>query len=294
MMISVYKNDASREQVLRSYDRILEMWATDFQEHDVDTTYGTTHCLTSGNRAKPPLLLFHGVGDNSAVMWALNIQELSKHFYCIAVDTIGGPGKSVPNGNFTKITFDQVDWINQVLDHFGIKTVHIAGVSNGAYMAYNYTTANSERVNRAVCMEGGMVIKPIKTMFHTLMIMFPEILVPTHGNLLKVINKLSSPHTNVFETNPLLADHLVLLMQTHNRQAMFVHKIQKYEREKGVAAKNKLYFLVAEHRLNLKKDFMRTLVADGFLYAVIPNAGHGINHEQPEIIHNEILQFMLK
>lgn len=292
-MIHIFKNDAGKEQVLHSYDRILEMWSTDFQEHDVETAYGVTHCITSGSKENPPLLLFHGVGDNSAVMWALNVRELSKHFYCIAVDTIGGPGKSVPNGNFTKQTFNQVEWINQIIDHFNMETIHIAGVSNGAYMAYNYTAANSERVIKTVCMEGGMVTKLIKTMIQTLLIMFPEILVPTRQQLFKVLQKLSSPNSAVFTKHPILAEHLILLMKNHNRQAMFVHNIRKYEKEKGALIKHKLYFLIAEHRMNLKKDFLAILNADGFRYSVIPDAGHGINHEQPEKTNREIVQFML-
>jgi len=291
-MIKVFKNDAGKEQVLRSYDRILEMWATDFQEHRVQTAFGSTYCLTAGSPDKPPLVLFHGVGDNSAVMWALNIRELSKHFYCIAVDTIGGPGKSVPNESFTKKTFNQVEWINQTIDHFGRDIVNLAGVSNGAYMAYNYTAANGERVNKAVCMEGGMVTKPFKAMLQTLMMMFPEILAPTERNLLKVIKKLSSPASDVFERYPILAEHLVLMMKNHNQQAMFAHRIQKYERDKGIAVKDKLYFLIAEHKIHLKKDFIGVLNEGGFRYKVIPNAGHGINHEQPKIIHHEILKFM--
>jgi pimeloyl-ACP methyl ester carboxylesterase len=227
-------------------------------------------------------------------MWVLNIQELSKHFYCIAVDTIGGPGKSVPNENFTKNSFNQVEWINQIIDYFRIENVNIAGVSNGAYMAYNYATAKSARVNKVVCMEGGMVTKPIKTMIQTLLMMFPEILVPTHHNLLKVLKKLSSPNSEVFDKYPSLAEHLVLLMRNHNQQAMFVHKLQKYEKDKGAAIKNKLYFLIAEHKIILKKDFIGILDAGGFLYKVIPDAGHGINHEQPSVINNEIIQFMLQ
>lgn len=293
-MIKVFKNDAGKEQVLSSYDRILEMWSTDFQEHDVKTKFGTTHCITSGSKESPPLLLFHGVGDNSAVMWMLNIQELSKHFYCISVDTIGGPGKSVPNESYTKQSFNQVEWINQIIDHFNIKTVNIAGVSNGAYIAYNYTTVSSNRVRKVICLEGGMVTKPLKVMIQTVLLMFPEILIPTQHNLLKVLKKLSSPNTDIFDKYPLLAEHLILLMKNHNQQAMFVHKLQKYDKEKGAAIKDKLYFLIAEHKINLKKDFVNILNDGGFHYKVIQNAGHGINHEQPAVINNEIIRFVMQ
>lgn len=290
--MKIYKSELGKEQVLRSYNEILEMWSTGFQEVDVQTKYGVTHCILTGLKTNPPLLLLHGVGDNSAVMWALNIKELSKHFYCIAVDTIGGPGKSVPSEHFNKLTFQQVDWITQIADGMGIDTFNIAGVSNGAYMAFNYATNQAERVNRVVCMEGGMVTTPVKAMINTLLMMFPELLIPTRKNLLKIVRKLSSPNSQVFQNHPELADHLVLLMKNHNQQAMFVHKLQKYDREKAVAIRNKLYFLMGDYKLNHKKDFIHVLNEGGFRYKIIPNAGHGVNHEQPEAIHNEMIPFL--
>lgn len=293
-MVKVYKSKRAEQQVLQSYQSILEMWPVEFQEQRIPTKYGITHCIISGTPDRPPLLLFHGVGDNSAVMWALNIEELSRHFYCIAVDTLGGPGKSIPNEYFTRSSFDQVDWINQIIDYFQYERVHLAGVSNGAYMAYNYTVTHSHRVHRTVCMEGGMVTKPFKTMVRTLLMMFPEICIPTHHNLLRILKKLSSPHSRVFTQYPWLGDHLALLMKSHNQQAMFVHKVEKYNREEGDIAGNKLYFLVAEHRIELQRDFLRILDEGKFTYKVIPDAGHGINHEQPERVNAEIVSFLLE
>lgn len=292
-MVKVFKNEAGKMKVLSSYDRILDMWPVDFQAHHITSKYGTTHCMSSGSRENPPLLLFHGVGDNSAVMWALNIEELSRHFYCITVDTIGGPGKSIPNENYKKDSFNQVEWIDQIIEHFNIENFNIASVSNGAYMAYNYATLNSERINKVVCMEGGMITKPFKTMIKTLLIMFPEIVIPTEQNLLKIINKLSSPHSDLYHKHPLLVNHLVLLMKNHNQQAMFVHKLEKYNSETDDFVRDKLYFLMGEHKINLMKDLITILENGRFRYKVIPNAGHGINHEQPAVINNEIIQFLI-
>lgn len=292
-MMKIFKSEAGRDQVLRSYNHLLEQWSTDIQELNLATKYGITHCIVAGRQTNPPLLLFHGVGDNSAVMWMLNIQELSKHFYCIAVDTIGGPGKSVPNEQYNKKMFDQVEWINQIADHMKMDNFNIAGVSNGAYMAFNYATRQPGRVRRVVCMEGGMVTTPVKTMVNTLLMMFPELLIPTRNNLINILKKLSSPNSRVFEQYPELADHLVLVMKNHNQQAMFVHKLQKYDRETTVAIRDKLYFLMGDYKLNHKKDMLRVLDAGGFRYKVIPDAGHGINHEQPEVIHHEIIRFLV-
>lgn len=292
--MKIFKNESAKERVMQSYNEIMNMWDVDVQEYRVETDYGSTYCLTAGNSLNPPLLLFHGVGDNSAVMWMLNMKELSKHFYCIAVDTIGGPGKSIPNAAYTKQSFDQIQWIDQIVDFFKLKVIHIAGVSNGGYMAYNYTTVRREKVRRAICLEGGMVTNPIKTMFETLLMMFPEILMPTQNNMFKILKKMSSPSTDIFDRYPILAEHLVLLMKSHNQQAMFPHKIVKYDKQKGVANKDKLLFLVAEHGLSKKRDFMEILKDGKFHYKVITNAGHGINHEQPDIVHKEIIEFIQK
>lgn len=293
-MVKIFKSEQGKAEVIDSYNSILEMWSTHFEEIDVGTSYGVTHCIISGSKMHPPLLLMHGVGDNSAVMWALNIRELSKHFYCIAIDTIGGPGKSIPNENFTKKLFNQVDWINQIIDHFNLEIVSIAGVSNGAYMAYNYATKEIGRVHKVVCMEGGMITKPVKTMIQTILLIFPEILIPTDKNLMKILRKLSSPNSELFEVYPAITGHLILLMKYHNQQAMFVHKLEKYNKAEDMSIQKKLYFLISEHHINLKKDLMSVLIEDKFLYKVIANAGHGINHEQPDIVNKEITRFLLE
>lgn len=277
---------------MQSYNEIMNMWDVDYQEHRVKTDYGITYCITVGDQKAPPLLLFHGVGDNSAVMWMLNMKGLSQYFYCIAVDTIGGPGKSTPNAAYTRRSFNQVHWIDQIIDFFSLKTTNIAGVSNGGYIAYNYTTVRSKKVGKAICLEGGMVTKPLKTMIQTLSMMFPEILIPTQNNMLKILKKMSSPHTDIFDKYPILAEHLVLLMKSHNQQAMFAHKLEKYDKQKGNAVKNKLLFLIAEHTLSQKQDFIEILNTGEFYYKVIANAGHGINHEQPELIHKEVIEFI--
>ncbi|WP_238656002.1 alpha/beta fold hydrolase [Paenibacillus piscarius] len=288
-MVKVFKSGAAKAQVLRSYDGLLAGWGTAYQELDVETPYGTTHCITAGAPDSPPLLLFHGVGDNSAVMWLLNMKELSQHLYCIAVDTLGGPGKSVPGEQFHKQTFDQVDWISSVADGLGLGAFYVAGVSNGTYMAFNYTVNGPGRVLKAVCMEGGMVTAPVRSMIHTLMMMFPEILIPTHNNLLKVARKLSSPASGLFDKHPEVGEHLVLLMRSHNQQAMFAHKLQLYEQEKAVPIRDKLYFLLGDYKLEQKRELTRTLDAGGFRYTVIPDAGHGVNHEQPERVNRELV-----
>lgn len=292
-MVQVFKNEKARAAVLSSYDELLRLWGTDFEPRDVATRYGTTHCLVAGQPSQPPLMLFHGVGDNSALMWALNMAELSRRFYCIAVDTLGGPGKSVPNRRFARPQFSAMDWIDDVADGFGLEKTCLAGVSNGAYLAYQYTAERPERVVRTVCLEGGMVAHPLRSVIRTMMLMFPEMLAPSDRNLRRIVRKLSSPASDVFDVHPALEAHLVLLMKSHDSRAMFPHRPQKYRRDQGVSVRDKLYFLLGDHRAVVGEQFLSLLVRDGYRYTVIPGAGHAINHEQPELVHREMFRFLL-
>jgi len=65
-MVSVFKNEKARAAVMSSYDDLLQLWGTGFETRDIVTRFGATHCLIAGQASNPPLLLFHGVGDNSA------------------------------------------------------------------------------------------------------------------------------------------------------------------------------------------------------------------------------------
>ncbi len=292
-MVRVFKNEKARAAVMSSYDELLRLWGTDFETRDIATRYGATHCLIAGQPGNPPLLLFHGVGDNSALMWALNMEVLSQRFYCIAVDTLGGPGKSIPNERFARPHFSPMDWIDEVADDFGLAKMYLAGVSNGAYLAYQYTAERPERVLRTVCMEGGMVTNPLRSVIRTMMLMFPEMLVPTDRNLRRIFRKLSAPGSHTFDVHPELEAHLVLLTKSHNQRSMSPHRPQKYQREQGVAVRDKLYFLLGEHHVVVGEDFLSLLKQDGYRYAIIPGAGHAINHEQPELVHREMFRFLL-
>ena len=94
--MKVYKSKEEQKKILQSYDKLLLLWGCDKSEYDIETIYGSTHVIECGDKNLPTLVLFHGVGDDSALMWIYNAAFLSKHFHIFAIDTIGGPGKSIP------------------------------------------------------------------------------------------------------------------------------------------------------------------------------------------------------
>lgn len=292
-MIKIFKSAKKQAEIIASYNDLLAKWNCDYQEIDLETQWGRTHCILAGKKKNPPLLLFHGVGDNSAVMWIYNISELAKHYFCMAVDTLGGPGKSRPNQNYNKQNFNQLAWINQLLDKLKIEKCYLAGVSNGAYVVYNYTVNFPKRVIKTLCLEGGPVLNPLKTMLKTMALLFPEILIPSKNNMNKIIRKMLSSSSSFIEDNPQIVEHLVLLMKAHNQQAMFPHRLAPYDREKAAPLKEKILFLMGDyHQEKINTEYINFLKQEGLHYKVIPQAGHAINHEQSKRINQEFCSFL--
>ena len=93
--MKVYKSKEEQKKILQSYDKLLLQQGCDKSEYDIETIYGSTHVIECGDKNLPTLVLFHGVGDDSALMWIYNAAFLSKHFHIFAIDTIGGPGKTL-------------------------------------------------------------------------------------------------------------------------------------------------------------------------------------------------------
>jgi pimeloyl-ACP methyl ester carboxylesterase len=112
-----YRSRKAEQALLSSYDRLIAEWGVPVTPLDLPTSFGTTRVNRFGreDEVAPVLLLFHGVGDDSALMWIYNAAALAPHFRLFAIDTLGGPGKSQPNAHYVR-AFDDVEWMDELLD----------------------------------------------------------------------------------------------------------------------------------------------------------------------------------
>ena len=271
------------------------MWNVDKKERDIPTSYGTTHVILCGNESNPPLVLFHGVGDNSALMWIFNAEALSRHFWVIAVDTIGGPGKSIPNENYNK-DFDSIKWIDDVLMELDLNKIYIAGTSNGAYLAQYYGIYRPDRINKIICLAGGVPDNSFsskKSIMAMIKIFLPEALFPTKKNINRLIIKLSGKNSLAFTDNAVIMEHYQTLLKGFNNMAMRYHKIEGFNDGQIDLIRNKALYLLGEDDPFLengdKEIFMKYEVKVHFF----PDVGHGINHEIPDTINALFLDFLL-
>ena len=223
--MKIYRSEKSKERILDSYDRLLTAWDVPVEQMDVKTRYGMTHVNAAGAANLPPLVLLHGVGDDSALMWVYNIRALSEKMRVYAIDTIGGPGRSVPDENYQR-GMDDTLWLDDVLDALKLERACLAGVSHGGYLTQLYCLKRPERVVKCVCMACSVPIgngSPMKTMMK---IFLPEAAFPTKGNIRKLLLKMSGENAAAFTDNPLVFEHFSTLLKGYNNMAMGAHSVR--------------------------------------------------------------------
>ncbi len=291
--MKTFKSEKGRQLIYASYDKLLKQWGGGFEQLDVDTKYGTTHVIRGGDESKPDLLLFHGVGDNSALMWIYNAAELVKHFRITAIDAVGGAGKSVPGAGYGK-DFDQKKWLREVMDDLKIEKAHAAGVSYGCYLAQLVKIRLPERIGRIVCMSGGVSVETEgSNMFKMMKLFLPEALFPTEGNVLKLLKKLTGPDNDNLLENSELMNHWKLLLKNFNNMSMGRHKLEKFTKQEIEGIKDDALFLIGDHdRLTYTKNCTDAADKLGVRYEIIRNAGHALNHEKPDIVNKRMIEFL--
>ena len=291
-MVSIYRSKKAEQAILRTYDELLKEWGVSYEEQMISTRYGATHVISWGKRDGLPVVLFHGVGDDSALMWYYNAKKLGKHFQLFAVDTIGGPGKSKPGEAYGKM-FDDVLWIDDILSGLGMDKVSLIGVSHGGYLVQLYTVKRPKRVQIPIaiasCVAAGRRGSPLKNLFK---IFFPEALIPTRKNVQKLLTKMMGEHTEVFTENPLLMEHFFFLMRGFNNMAMKYHRISYLSEKEIELLRVKAFFLVGLEDPFEKLGGEAIMREKKMRVKFFEGVGHAINHEIAEQINQEIIHII--
>ena len=292
MAISVYKSSKAKNRILETYDQLISMWDVVVEERRVETRYGSTQVIICGDEDLPPLVLFHGVGDDSALMWLFNAKELSKHFRLYAVDTIGGPGKSVPNDAYNK-RFDDLIWIDELLDLLALDQVSMAGVSNGGYLIQYYGANRPERVGKMVSMACAVPAdRPGNTMISMIKIFLPEALFPTDRNIARLIRKLSGDNSHVITENPVVMAHYASLLRGFNTMAMTYHKIRSLDDSQIDSIRDRVLYLIGNRDPFALMGGKALLVEYKMNARFFDGVGHGINHEMADETNAMIIRFL--
>lgn len=191
-MKSLYTNNAHKAEIMAVYQRKLDSLGIDYQEQALDTQYGKTHVIVTGNPAHPPLVLVHG--SNGCAPIALDVfPQLSKHYQVFAVDVIAQPNRSAETRPSMKGNA-YGEWLNEVMAKLDLQEVTLAGFSFGGLVIWKTLLVDESRVKQAFLIAPAGIVNgnPLKALWHMFLPMRSYRKKPTPQKLFKVIDALFS------------------------------------------------------------------------------------------------------
>lgn len=147
-MKSIYRSEKGKKEILDLYDAQLSRIACPYTDIYVDTSFGKTHLIETGDRQKDPLLVFHG-GNATTAYNLLACDFLFRDFHIYAVDTIGHPGKSAET-SLPASGYDYGIWAGEVIDALGFDRIRLFGGSFGGGIIAKTMCAVPDKVEKAV------------------------------------------------------------------------------------------------------------------------------------------------
>ncbi|MBQ2657883.1 MAG: alpha/beta hydrolase [Erysipelotrichaceae bacterium] len=105
-----------------------------------------------------PFVFLHGLGGS-----ALQIEKLYEPIDDVSLILLNQQGHGNSEYDYSNLSFDILaDDVADLLDHFNIGQVYIAGISMGAAVALNFSLRYPERVRKALLIRNAWVDRPIR------------------------------------------------------------------------------------------------------------------------------------
>ncbi|MDO5981110.1 alpha/beta fold hydrolase [Flavivirga spongiicola] len=133
---------------MKLYEEKLEGLDIEYTEIDIDTQFGRTRIIKTGNPKGKKVVLFHGYNAGAPVTLEA-VKEL-RNIYCFyAIDTIGQATKSAETKMNIKDDSFAI-WSDEVLEKLNINKGNIIGISYGAFIVQKLITYRPQRVKKCV------------------------------------------------------------------------------------------------------------------------------------------------
>jgi pimeloyl-ACP methyl ester carboxylesterase len=130
------------------YDKQVTALNIDFENIYVDTRFGKTHLLKTGNPDGMPILLFHG-GNSTSPYYLRDFLWFRNKYLIYAADTMGHPGKSAETVLSAK-NLEYGEWASDVIDGLGFKKMICMGGSYGGGVLMKLMCVAPQKISKAI------------------------------------------------------------------------------------------------------------------------------------------------
>jgi len=118
-----------------------------YESVKVETSFGDTHVILTGEKDNPPLVLLHGA--NGCAPIALEAMKgLEQNFRIYAIDVIGQPNLSTGARPAMK-DHSYGQWMYELLSRFSIRDAVLVGISLGGFISWKALVYDEKRIAQA-------------------------------------------------------------------------------------------------------------------------------------------------
>ncbi|CAM3735398.1 alpha/beta fold hydrolase [Mesobacillus zeae] len=191
-MKSIYRNPKAKQSIQQQYVQYLADFKTQPEREYVETRFGITHVLRTGNKNGKPLFIFQG-GNCINPMTLSWFTDSFNDYNIYAPDTIGHPGFS----DETRISGKDDSyalWMKDLFDFYNIENTAVLGASYGGGILLRLAAFMPEKIACAILVHPAGIAKgPKKNMIKE--ILLPLLLYKTTKSskyLKKITNAMST------------------------------------------------------------------------------------------------------
>jgi pimeloyl-ACP methyl ester carboxylesterase len=164
-MNSLFKSEQGKEEILHLYDKKLESLNLDFEYLTIQTSFGKTNIIATGDPSNPPIMIIHG--SNGCAPIALEAYaNLYKNFRVFAVDVLAQPNKSAE----TRLSMKDDSygkWMNEIIADLKIESVTMAGFSFGGLIILKTLEYDEAKIKEVYLSAPAYIVNgnPLKAIF---------------------------------------------------------------------------------------------------------------------------------
>ena len=161
----MFKSKKGKSKILSLYDKKLESLNLDFEYLTVQTSFGKTNIIATGDPANPPIIIVHG--SNGCAPIALETYaDLHKTYRVFAVDVLAQPNKSAE----TRLSMKDDSygkWMNEIIADLKIESVTMAGFSFGGLIILKTLEYDETRIKEVYLSAPAYIVNgnPLKALF---------------------------------------------------------------------------------------------------------------------------------
>ncbi|MGG3891439.1 alpha/beta fold hydrolase [Metabacillus fastidiosus] len=275
---------------LQSYANSLELWPVEYTSYFVQTSYGKTHIIESGEKELPPLILLHGA-MMSSVMWYPNVLEWSKKYRIIAIDILGDKNKSIVEKEL-RTREDYANWLREVFDKLSVDKADIVGLSYGALNTVNFLMYAPERVNKAVLLSPAETFVHFDPLFYSYAFGMIENKDGIENFFKWIFEERYSIHPYLYKQNEAAIKWTAASGSTASTENKFLYVFSDKELASIQAP---LLLLLGEHEVmyDAKEALNRAAsLVENITVGMVKGVGHLMSMENPEYINQSVLTFL--